>query len=158
MDAPRSDVLILGGGVIGLSCALYLLKAGATVRVLEQGTAGCGSSHGNCGTLTPSHAGPLAKPGVVAQALRWMARRDAPLYINPKPDLARLRWLLGFARHCNWSDFARAAAARAAILNRSRGLTEELVRSERLDCDYANEGELYVYRDARTLAADAWHV
>jgi D-amino-acid dehydrogenase len=158
MDSSHSDVLILGGGVIGLSCALYLLKAGATVRVLEQGTAGCGSSHGNCGTLTPSHAGPLTRPGVVAQALRWMGQRDAPLYVNPKPDLARLRWLLGFARRCNWRDFARAAEARAAILSRSRQLTEELVRGEGLDCDYANEGELYVYRDPRMLAADAWHV
>ncbi|TAL88587.1 MAG: FAD-dependent oxidoreductase, partial [Rhodanobacter sp.] len=63
MNATRHDVLILGGGVIGLACALYLLKAGASVRVLEQGTPGCGSSHGNCGTITPSHAPPLAVPG-----------------------------------------------------------------------------------------------
>jgi D-amino-acid dehydrogenase len=158
MEASHSDVLILGGGVIGLSCALYLLKAGATVRVLEQGTAGCGSSHGNCGTLTPSHAGPLPMPGTIGQALSWMLQRDAPLYVSPKPDLARLRWLLGFARRCNWRDFDRAARARAAMLIRSRTLIENLVRDEGLDCDYANEGELYVYRDARALAADAWHV
>jgi small neutral amino acid transporter SnatA (MarC family) len=62
--ARHSDVLILGGGVIGLACAYYLLEAGRGVTVLEQGTAGCGSSHGNCGTLTPSHATPLAMPGL----------------------------------------------------------------------------------------------
>src|SRR3546814_9226918 len=59
-----SDVIILGGGVIGLACAHYLLQAGRQVRVLEQGTVSCGSSHGNCGTLTPSHATPLAAPGM----------------------------------------------------------------------------------------------
>jgi D-amino-acid dehydrogenase len=158
MNPTHSDVLVLGGGVIGLSCALYLLKAGASVRVLEQGTAGCGSSHGNCGTLTPSHADPLTMPGMIGQALRWMLKRDAPLYVNPKPDPARLRWLLGFARRCNWRDFASAADARAAILVRSRNLIEDLVTSEELDCEFANGGALSVYRDRRAMEADAWHV
>ncbi|WNL45107.1 FAD-dependent oxidoreductase [Dyella sp. BiH032] len=157
MDASRSDVLILGGGVIGLACAYYLLKAGATVRVLEQGTPGSGSSHGNCGTITPSHAAPLAMPGMVGVALRSMFRADAPLYLNPRPDLARLRWLLGFARHCNWRDFERATLARSAILQRSRGLLEALVRDERLDCEFVPGGELYVYRGQAQMAADERH-
>ncbi|HET7331830.1 FAD-dependent oxidoreductase, partial [Dyella sp.] len=72
MNSSRSDILILGGGVIGLSCALHLLKGGARVRVLEQGTPGCGSSHGNCGTITPSHAAPLCMPGTLGVALRSM--------------------------------------------------------------------------------------
>lgn len=76
MNTPHSDVLILGGGVIGLSCALYLLKSGASVRVLEQDTVGAGSSHGNCGTLTPSHSEPLCAPGMVGKALHWMLKRD----------------------------------------------------------------------------------
>ena len=74
MNRTHSDVLILGGGVIGLASALYLLKAGATVRILEQGTPGCGSSHGNCGTITPSHAAPLAMPGMIGVALRSMLK------------------------------------------------------------------------------------
>ena len=154
MNNPHSEVLVLGGGVIGLACALYLLKQGASVRVLEQGTPGCGSSHGNCGTITPSHAPPLAMPGVIGLALRSMLSADAPLYLNPRFDGARLRWLLGFARHCNWRDFAAATAARAAILQRSRRLLAELVRDEGLDCEFVEEGELYVYRTARQQAAD----
>lgn len=158
MDTPHSDVLILGGGVIGLSCALYLLKAGASVRVLEQGKVGSGASHGNCGTLTPSHCEPLCAPGMVGKALHWMLRRDAPLYVNPRPDITRLRWLLGFARHCNWRDYAHATAARAAILLRSRSLIEELVHGEGLDCEFASAGMLAVYRDPAALDADQQHV
>jgi D-amino-acid dehydrogenase len=154
MDASRSDVLILGGGVIGLACALYLLKSGATVRVLEQGTPGCGSSHGNCGTITPSHAAPLAMPGMIGMALRSMLKADAPLYINPRFDGPRLRWLLGFARHCNRRDFERATAARWAILKHSRALLGELVDKEQLDCEFTEEGELYVYRTAKYQARD----
>jgi len=157
MNATRSDVLILGGGVIGLACALYLLKAGASVRVLEQGTPGCGSSHGNCGTITPSHAPPLAMPGMIGVALRSMLKADAPLYLNPRLDGPRLRWLLGFARHCNWRDFIHATAARSAILQRSHRLLGELVRDEKLDCEFTEEGVLYVYRSAKQQAADERH-
>jgi len=157
MDASRSDVLILGGGVIGLACAYYLLKSGATVRILEQGTPGCGSSHGNCGTITPSHAAPLAMPGMLGVALRSMLRADAPLYLNPRLDGPRFRWLLGFARRCNWRDFERAAHARSAILQRSRGLLAGLVRDEQFDCEFGEEGELYVYRNDKAFQADERH-
>ena len=157
MDTKRSDVLILGGGVIGLACALSLLKAGASVRVLEQGTAGCGSSHGNCGTITPSHAPPLAMPGMIGVALRSILKSDAPLYLNPRFDGPRLRWLFGFARRCNWRDFNHAAAARLTILQRSRQLLGELVHDEKLDCEFAEDGVLYAYRTAKKQAADEQH-
>jgi D-amino-acid dehydrogenase len=157
MNAPRNDVLILGGGVIGLACALHLLKGGARVRILEQGTPGCGSSHGNCGTITPSHSAPLSMPGTLGVALRSMLQADAPLYLNPRLDGPRLRWLLGFARRCNWRDFERAAQARAAILQRSRWLMAELVRESRLDCEFVEEGVLYVYRSAAQMADDEHH-
>ncbi|SRR5579883_208153 len=148
------DVLILGGGVIGLSCALVLARAGASVRVLEQAQPGAGASHGNCGTLTPSHAIPLSVPGVPWKALRWMTKRDAPLYVNPRPDFERWRWLLGFARHCNTTDAQRAALARCAILQRSQALLPQWLAEEGIDCEYAQLGTLYVYRDGRALEAD----
>lgn len=157
MKSNHSDVLILGAGVIGLACALSLLKRGATVRVLDRGTVGGGSSHGNCGTITPSHSEPLFMPGMVGKAMRWMLKRDAPFYVSPKPDPQRLRWLFGFARRCNWRDFERAAETRAAILQYSRHLTEKLVLEDGLRCEYQESGTLYVYRSPKALAADAWH-
>ena len=147
----HDDVLVLGGGVIGLACAHYLLKAGRGVRVVEQGTVGCGSSHGNCGTITPSHALPLAAPGVIAQALRWMARADAPLYVRPRFDATLWRWLLAFAAHCNADHCRRATVARASLLNASRRLIQELVETEALDCEFAASGLLYVFREARAF-------
>ena len=154
MNESRSDVLILGGGVIGLSCALALLRRGVSVRVLERRAPGCGASHGNCGTLTPSHAIPLTVPGMPWKALHWMLRRDAPLYVNPRPDWARWRWLFGFARHCNLAFAERAAITRAAILQRSWALLPRVLVEEGIDCEYAPAGNLFVYRDAKTLAED----
>lgn len=157
MDTKRSDVLVLGGGVVGLACALSLLKTGASVRVLEQGMPGSGSSHGNCGTITPSHSPPLAMPGMIGIALRSMLKSDAPLYLNPRVDRDRLRWLMGFARHCSWRDFKHATGARFALLQRSRHLLGELLRAENIDCDFAEDGVLYVYRSRAKLAADERH-
>lgn len=154
MASRDPDVLILGGGVIGLSCALYLLRAGRSVRVLERGGAGGATSHGNCGTLTPSHAPPLAAPGVLLKGLRWMLRPDAPLYIRPRADPALAAWLLRFAARCNRRDWWRTARAKGALLQRSRALIEALVREEGLDCEFRASGLRYVYRDARAFAAD----
>lgn len=148
----------MGGGVIGLACALYLLKAGASVRVLEQGLPGNGSSHGNCGTITPSHAGPLTMPGMVGTALRSLFRRDAPLYVNPRPDPARAAWLMGFARRCTWRDYQQAGEARGAILARSRALLGDLITNDGLSCEFEEVGELYAYRSRRTMDEDRAHV
>lgn len=149
MNGKQADVLVLGGGAIGLACALTLLEAGRSVTVLDQGRVGGGSSHGNCGTLTPSHAMPLAQPGMVATALRWLMKPDAPLRIKPGFDPALWRWLLGFAAHCNLRDCLRATAAKAPLLVRSRQLIEALVRERGLDCEFDALGTLYVFRDPR---------
>ncbi|HEY6984680.1 MAG TPA: FAD-dependent oxidoreductase [Rhodanobacteraceae bacterium] len=158
MTAPprNADVLILGGGVIGLACAHYLLAAGRGVTVLEQGTPGCGSSHGNCGTLTPSHATPLAMPGVIWPALRTLATPDAPLRIAPRFDPALWHWLFGFARRCNWRDFRAATRAKAPLLLESRRLIETLIREQSIDCEFEALGTLYVFRDAREFERSAW--
>lgn len=157
MSEFKPDVLILGAGVIGLSCAWYLLQQGRSVTLLERATAGAGASHGNCGTLTPSHAAPLAMPGMPAKALRMMWQRDAPFHVAPRPDLELLGWMLRFAGRCNWTDFHAVNRAKAAILTHSRALIGELVEREALDCGYAANGTLYVFREQRALDEFAWH-
>lgn len=154
MGEQDNDVLIIGGGVIGLACAYYLLRAGRGVRVLERGRIGAATSHGNCGTLTPSHAAPLASPGTLAKALRWMTRPDAPLYIKPRLDLPLAYWLLQFARRCNRRDWQASATAKGALLQASRGLIETLVRENGLDCEFEASGLRYVYRTAQAMDQD----
>ncbi len=149
--APGSatDVLIVGGGVIGLACAFELQRAGRQVRVLEQARIGSGSSHGNCGTLTPSHAEPLAAPGAIAKALRSMLKPDAPFYIAPRVDSALWRWMWNFSRRCNERDHRQATLGKGALLKTSRTLIEQLVREHVLDCEFVADGLLYAFNDPR---------
>lgn len=152
MSAQSDDVLIVGGGVIGLACALALLESGRGVRVLEAGRVGGGASHGNCGTITPSHAPPLAAPGTVLRALRWMLTPDAPLYIRPRFDPLLWQWLLRFALRCNRRDWAASARAKGALLNDSRARLAEWIGCHDLACEFVESGEDYVFRDLQAFA------
>jgi D-amino-acid dehydrogenase len=150
MSASRGDVLVLGGGAVGLACALFLLRAGRAVTVLEAGAVGGGSSHGNCGTITPSHL-PLHAPGTWQRGLRSLLEPDAPLRIKPRLDPALIAWLAGFARRCNRRDFHATAAVKAELLQASRMRLEQLIGDEKLDCEFQRSGTLYVWRTERAF-------
>jgi D-amino-acid dehydrogenase len=153
----RHDVVIVGAGVVGLACALALLRAGRAVTVLDRGRIAGATSHGNCGTITPSHAAPLPMPGLPWRALRMMTRRDAPFYLKPRWDPALMGWLLRALRRCNRDDFLRTAAIKASLLTASRQLLADLVARERLDCGFRTNGSLYVFRSAQAFDQFAWH-
>lgn len=153
MPERHEELIIVGGGVIGLACAQAVAAAGRPVRLLERDRIGAATSHGNCGTLTPSHALPLAAPGMVAKALGWMLKPDAPFLVRPRFDPALWAWLLRFAARCDERTFRAAIAPKAALLNTSMALLEELVRSRGIDCGYRRDGLLYVWRDAVAFEA-----
>jgi D-amino-acid dehydrogenase len=153
MNPGNDDVLILGGGVIGLSCALFLLEQGRSVRILEKNTVGGATSLGNCGTITPSHAPPLAAPGMIGKALKYMTQADAPFYIKPSTDLSLLDWLLRFSLRCNGRDHRQSALAKAKLLNASRPLLEDLIARYAFDCGFEANGEMYVCRTPEGLDA-----
>ncbi|MEA5124883.1 NAD(P)/FAD-dependent oxidoreductase [Xanthomonas floridensis] len=152
MAGGREDVVVIGAGAIGLATALALLEAGRQVRVVDAGALGAATSHGNCGTITPSHAPPLAAPGMIAQALKWMLTPDAPLYIPPRLDPALWHWLLRFARRCNARDWQSSAQARAALLHDARQRLDDWVARYALECEFRTDGLDYVFGDARRFA------
>ena len=104
----RSDVVIVGGGAIGVCCALELARRGAQVTLLERGSelaAGC--SAGNAGLVCPSHSNPISTPAALRNGLRWMWKRDSPFSLRPRP--AVLPRLVRFARAASrWEDGAEA--------------------------------------------------
>lgn len=152
MTTTTVDVLIAGAGVNGLAAALALLETGRGVCVVEANAIGSGASHGNCGTITPSHAPPLAAPGTLSQALKWTLSPDAPLYIPPRFDPLLWRWMLGFAARCNVRDWEASARGKYALLDDSRRRLADWMQRFGLQCEFTESGEDYVYRNARAFA------
>lgn len=148
MSQTARSVVVIGGGVIGAACAHYLSRAGWSVTIVDSGQFGMGCSHANCGFVCPSHVLPLALPGAIRGALKAMLNPNGPFRIKPRLDLALWRWLYRFACRCNRDDMLAAGHSIQALLNSSRQLYAELVREERLDCEWQTRGLLFVFRTA----------
>jgi D-amino-acid dehydrogenase len=145
-----SDVVIIGGGIIGLTSAYYLSRQGMKVTVLEANEVGSGSSGGNAGLLVPSHFIPLAAPGVIGKTLRDMLKPDSPFYIKPRLDFRFLSWLWRFSRSCTASHVQRSAGILRDLSFASVELFEDIIDNERLDCGLQRNGLLMVFNDEKS--------
>jgi D-amino-acid dehydrogenase len=149
MNDDSSDVLVIGGGVVGAACAYYLAGAGKRVRIVDSGVLGGGCSHGNCGMICPSHVLPLAVPGAIRKVLRAMVRGNAPLAIRPGLNFALWGWLLRFAARCRHKPMMDAARATHALLASSQALYRQLRIEPLFDCEWEDRGLLFVYNSPR---------
>jgi D-amino-acid dehydrogenase len=147
------DVAVVGGGVVGIACALELARRGAQVLVLERDRVGYGCSFGNAGWLTPSLALPLANPSVVFKSLGWLFDPESPLYIQPRIEPAYLRWLAGFVLASRRDRFERGAAALLQLCRTSVDLWEELARRSPERFGFERHGLIAVYENHSSLAA-----
>lgn len=102
-------VLIVGGGVIGLSIAYYAMQRGHRVTVLERGAPDHDAcSLGNAGMIVPSHFVPLAAPGALAFGLKSMLSPESPFYVRPRLDSGLIDWGLKFMRACTAEHVKKA--------------------------------------------------
>ena len=94
-------VAVLGAGVIGVTSAWYLARAGFEVVVIDrQPGAALETSFANGGQISASHAEPWANPQAIAKIVKWLGREDAPLLFRLRADLAQWRWGLRFLVEC----------------------------------------------------------
>ena len=118
-------VVIVGAGVVGLSCAFALSQDGHEIVVLDRGEPGADASSGNAGWVVPSLSTPLASPGIVRDGLRHAVDPRGALVIRPRLDPAWLLWLWRFARASRRPTFERGIEA---LLRLSRITLDELDR------------------------------
>ncbi len=143
----KSDILIIGGGSIGLNCAYYLLKSGRKVTILESKEIAKGSSSGNAGHIVPSHIIPLAAPGIIGMAMKWMLDpANSPFGMKISLDPAYLSWLIQFARACSEANVRRAIPPLKALGQLSSANFERLIADEKFDCHYQQTGLLFLYK------------
>jgi D-amino-acid dehydrogenase len=145
-EHPNSyDVIIIGGGIIGVCSAYYLWREGYQVAILEKGALGSGSSFGNAGLIVPSHFIPLAAPGVIGQGLRWMFNPESPFYIKPRFDLTLFDWLWKFRAACTETHVNRSIPLLRDMHLASLALFEDLAALAELDFGFEQRGLLMLY-------------
>jgi D-amino-acid dehydrogenase len=147
--------LIIGGGVIGLCTAFYCAERGMRVTLVERnGERRDGCSYGNTGMVVPSHFVPLAAPGMVALALKWMWNPASPFYIRPRVSGELAAWGLRFWRAANSAHVQRAAPLLCRLHMESRALYEKLAAG-RNDFHFEKRGVLVLCRTEHALEEEA---
>jgi D-amino-acid dehydrogenase len=138
---PPKSVVIVGGGLIGLTSALALHERGASVTVVDCARLGSGAARGNAGFLSPTLLSPLPGPGMLHTAARALVTRDGPLRIRPRAVPSMLRWGVGFVRAANGPRFHAGQTALAAL---GRDLDDRLAELAALDVDVSRGREVVV--------------
>jgi D-amino-acid dehydrogenase len=145
----KKSVIVIGGGIVGLSTAFYLRAEGHEVTLLDKGTITEGASFVNAGYLTPSHIVPLAAPGMISKGLKWMLNSSSPFYIKPRLDADLISWGWKFMRSCSKKHVQRSLAAIKEINELSKGLYHEMHASVDFDFHLEDRGVLMAFKTSK---------
>jgi D-amino-acid dehydrogenase len=147
----NKEVIIIGGGIIGLCSAYYLQKEGHSVTIVDQSNMDTGASYVNAGYLSPSHIIPLASPGMMKKGLKWMFNSSSPLYIKPRLDLDFLKWTWAFNKSCNPKHVKKAIPVIKDISVLSQELYDELKASPDFRFHYDKKGLFMLCQSEKVL-------
>jgi D-amino-acid dehydrogenase len=139
-------IIIIGGGIIGLSSAYYLQQSGHEVTVIDKSDMTDNCSYGNCGYVCPSHFVPLATPGIVKQGLKWMLNSKSPFYVQPRLNRSLIDWGMKFMRSATPEKVAEAAVPLRDIAVFSQKLYEDWTRLPQFKFAYQHKGLLEIFQ------------
>ncbi|MBL8388501.1 MAG: D-amino acid dehydrogenase [Hydrogenophaga sp.] len=144
--AQSTHIIVIGGGITGVTSAYALAREGHQVTLIEQHRyAGMETSHANGGQLSASNAETWTHPSTLVKGIKWMLKADAPLLVNPKPSWHKLSWFAEFVASIPKYRENTIATAKLAIAAR-----EHLfgwAQAEGIDFDLKKQGILHIYRD-----------
>jgi len=145
-------VLIMGAGVIGVSTAYELVKAGCDVSVVDrQPAAGLETSFANAGEISPGYASPWAGPGVPLKAVQWMLDKHGPLVVHPRLDPLMWRWMLQTLFNCTSRRYTLNKSRMVPIAEYSRECLRRLRADTGISYDHRSQGTLQLFRKQSQL-------
>ncbi len=140
-------IVILGSGVIGVTSAYYLARAGHQVTVIDrQPGPALETSFANAGQISPGYASPWAAPGIPLKAMKWLLQRHAPLAIAPDGSRFQLQWMWQMLRNCNADSYARNKERMVRLAEYSRDCFKELRDSTGISYEGRQQGTTQLFR------------
>ncbi len=121
MAEDKGQVVVIGGGIVGISCALALQADGRDVTVIEPGPVGAGASWASCGCIAVGEIVPLSQPGMLRQVPKWLLNPEAPLAVRPATALRMLPWFARFTANAQQSRMRAIAADLAQLTFQATG-------------------------------------
>lgn len=141
------SIIIIGGGIVGLSSAYFLQKQGHQVTVIDKSDITSGASFVNAGYITPSHIIPMASPGKIKQGIKWMFDSTSPFYMKPRWDTDFFKWSWYFHKSSTKVKVEKAIPIIKDINILSRELFEDIKASGDLgDFQLERKGLLMLYK------------
>ena len=151
-------IAVLGAGVVGVTSAWYLARAGHDVELIDRREGpGLETSFANGGQISAGHAEPWAKPSVIPKMLQWLGREDSPLLFRPRASWAQWAWALRFLRECLPGRFERNARNLAELARYSLECLRTVRAETGIEYDSLSRGILQFFTDAREFDAAAAH-
>ena len=145
-------VAILGSGVIGVTSAWYLAKAGHEVVVIDrQPGPALETSYANAGEISPGYASPWAAPGIPMKAMRWLFMQHAPLILRPTFDVAMWRWIVAMLGNCTEKAYAVNKSRMVRLAEFSRDQLIALRQETGISYDERSQGTLQLFREQKQL-------
>jgi D-amino-acid dehydrogenase len=143
------NVVIIGGGIIGLSCAYYLQQEGHKVTIIDQSDISSGASFVNAGYISPSHVVPLSAPGMVADGLKMMFNSSSPFYLKPRLNRDLLKWAWNFNKNATEKHVIKSAPIIKELTVFSRNLYQEIKEAKIFDFQLEQKGVLMSYQSSK---------
>ena len=145
-------VIVLGSGVIGVTSAYYLARAGHEVTVIDrQPKPALETSFANAGEVSPGYSSPWAGPGVPVKAVKWLLMKHGPLVIRPKLDPVMWIWVLKMLRNCTSARYAVNKSRMIPIAEYSRDCLRALRSETGIRYDERERGTLQLFRYSAQL-------
>ena len=138
-------IAVIGAGLVGVSCALWLQKKGFRVSLADGNEPGSMTSSGNACTIADYACVPVNHPGLVRRLPTLMWGRDSPLSINPWYAVTHFPWMLSFLRHCTRSEVNKTIQALGDLLRLTHDGLDPLIRLTRTQDLFETNGCMYVY-------------
>lgn len=145
-------VLVLGSGVVGVTTAYYLAKAGHRVTVLDrQPAAGMETSFANAGQVSPGYSAPWAAPGIPVKAMKWLLMRHRPLVLLPQFEPRFYGWLARMLANCTHDAYRRNKGRMVRLAEYSRDVLGALRAETGIAYDHRQKGTLQLFRTQKQL-------